>query len=97
MLSLFDVMCEKCLYCYADPSLQPTNPAYANDIDNQQSLFFTYLRDHMNEKDSLDAVYLHEFVPQRLSQCLLWDDVQRAYFMETLSVGEKKSIKCSLN
>lgn len=62
-------------------------------MDNQQSLFFTYLRDHMNEKDSLDAAYLHEFVPQRLSQCLLWDDVQRAYFMETLSVCERNDIK----
>ena len=47
----------------------------------------------MNEKDSLDAAYLHEFVPQRLSQCLLWDDVQRAYYMETLSVCERNDIK----
>lgn len=81
-------MCEKCLYCYADPSLTPTNPDYNNDLENQQSLFFAYLRDHLDCEDhsSLDWAYLHTKVSDRLERCLLWEDTQRAYFMEILSV-----------
>ena len=83
-------MCEKCLYCYANPSLQPTNPDYRNDVDNQQTLFFTYLHNTLDSTEiSLDKAYVQSKVQDRLGQCLLWDDTQRAYYIQILSVSVK--------
>lgn len=57
-----------------------------NCIDSLQTTFFSYLRDHLDDTESLDAAFIHTYVRDRLSQLPGWDETQRAYFMELLSV-----------
>ena len=46
-----------------------------------------YLTLDLDDEDSLDAYYLHHFVVNRLERLPGWDETQRAYFVEILSVG----------
>lgn len=55
-------------------------------IDSLQSTFFDYLRSHLDNDDSLDSCYIHEYARDRLSRLPGWDETQRAYFMDILSV-----------
>ena len=55
-------------------------------IDSLQSTFFDYLRNHLDNNDSLDSCYIHEYARDRLSRLPGWDETQRAYFMDILSV-----------
>ena len=55
-------------------------------IDSLQSTFFDYLRSHLDKDDSLDSCYIHEYARDRLSRLPGWDETQRAYFMDILSV-----------
>ena len=55
-------------------------------IDTLQSTFFDYLRSHLDKDDSLDSCYIHEYARDRLLRLPGWDETQRAYFMDILSV-----------
>ena len=67
-------------------SLIVGNRKSMNCIDSLQTTFFSYLRDHLDDTESLDAAVIHTYVRDRLSQLPGWDETQRAYFMELLSV-----------
>ena len=55
-------------------------------VASLQSMFFGYLRENLSASDSLDAAFIHSRVYNRLSRLPGWDETQRAYYMELLSV-----------
>lgn len=61
-------------------------------LDSLQTTFFDYLRSHITDTDSLDGCYIHEYGRDRLSRMPGWDEVQRACFMEVLSVCLSREI-----
>lgn len=95
IVDYFDLLCEKLIFCYGDPSLTPTLssisdcPSFfslSHRVASLQSMFFGYLRENLSASDSLDAAFIHSRVYNRLSRLPGWDETQRAYYMELLSV-----------